>query len=175
MKVHLTFFPLQRPSRLLLKLWDSAARRKDSSLYLVCLWNTSPAPPHPQTNHICFLSLCACLCVWGEGRQGSLAAWDGRRWPGWRSRVHKAQPRGIFSLACCSVTQSCPALCDPMDCSTWRFPVLHYLPEFAQTHVHWVGEAIQPSHPLPPSSPFAFSLFQHHASVRDSFFFFSHR
>ena len=40
------------------------------------------------------------------------------------------------SLICCSVVQSCPALCDPMDCSTPGFPVLHYLPEFVQTHVH---------------------------------------
>ena len=46
-----------------------------------------------------------------------------------------------------SVAQSCPALCDPMDCSTPGFPVHHQLPELAQTHVHW-GDAIQPSHPL---------------------------
>ena len=45
----------------------------------------------------------------------------------------------------CSVTKSCPTLCDPMDCSTSGFPVLLHLPEFAQTHVHWVGDAIQPS------------------------------
>ena len=44
---------------------------------------------------------------------------------------------------------------------TAGFPVLHHLPEFVQTHVHWVGDAIQPSHPLPPFSPFAFSLSQH--------------
>ena len=53
-----------------------------------------------------------------------------------------------FSL----ITQSCPILCDPMDCSTPGLPVHHQLPEFTQTHVHWVGDAIQPSHPL--SSPF---------------------
>jgi len=59
-----------------------------------------------------------------------------------------------FSLCCyCSVTKSCLALCNPMDCSMPGFPVFHYLPEFAQTHVHWVGDAIQPSHPLLPSSP----------------------
>ena len=52
---------------------------------------------------------------------------------------------------CCSVTKSCPALCDPMDCSTPGFPVLPYLLEFTQTCVHWVGDAIQPSHPLLPS------------------------
>ena len=54
-----------------------------------------------------------------------------------------------------SVAQSCPTLCDPMNCSTPGLPVHHQLPEFTQTHVHWVGDAIQPSHPLlspyPPS------------------------
>ena len=49
---------------------------------------------------------------------------------------------------CCSVTQSCPTLCDPMDCSMPGFPVLHRLQELAQTHVHSVSDAIQPSHPL---------------------------
>ena len=52
-----------------------------------------------------------------------------------------------------SVTQSCPtlwALCDPMNCITPQFPALHHLPEFAQTHVCWVGDAIQPSHSLWP-------------------------
>ena len=47
---------------------------------------------------------------------------------------------------CCSVTKSRPTLCNPMDCSTPGFPVLHHLLEFAQTHVHWVGDAIQLSH-----------------------------
>ena len=54
----------------------------------------------------------------------------------------------------CSVAWSCPTLFDTMDCSTPGFPVLHHLSEFAQTRVHWVGDAIQPSHPLSsPSSP----------------------
>ena len=56
---------------------------------------------------------------------------------------------------CCSVTKSCPTLCDPMDCSILGFPVLQYLPEFAQTRVCWVSDAIQPSHSLPSSSAFA--------------------
>ena len=51
---------------------------------------------------------------------------------------------------CCSVAQSCPTLCNPMDCDTFGSSVLHYLLEFAQTHVHWVGDAIQPSHLLLP-------------------------
>ena len=63
--------------------------------------------------------------------------------------------------ACCSVTQSCPTFCDPMDCSMLGFRVFHYLPEFAQTHVHRVGDAIQSSHPLLSPSPSAFYLSKH--------------
>ena len=66
----------------------------------------------------------------------------------------------IFSLNC-SVSKSCLTPCDPMDCSVPGFSVLHYLPELAQTHVHWVGDAIQPSHPLSSPSPPAFNLSQH--------------
>ena len=59
------------------------------------------------------------------------------------------------------VAQSCQTLCNPMDCSMPGSPVHHQLPELTQTHVHRVGDAIQPSHPLlSPSSP-AFSLSQH--------------
>ena len=64
-------------------------------------------------------------------------------------------------LQFCSVVQSCPTLFDPMDYSTPGFPVHHQLPELAQTHVHQVGDAIQPSHPLSSPSPPAFSLAQH--------------
>ena len=60
----------------------------------------------------------------------------------------------------CSVTQLCLTLCSPMDCSTPGFPVLHHLLEFAQTHVHWVVNAIHPSHPLSSPSPPAFNLSQ---------------
>ena len=58
---------------------------------------------------------------------------------------------------CCLVSQLCQTLLDPMDCSTPGFPVLHYLLEFPQTHVHWVDEAIQPSNPLLLPSPPAFN------------------
>ena len=60
-----------------------------------------------------------------------------------------------------SVSQSCLTLCDPMDCSTPGFPVHHQLLEFTQTHVHWVCDAIQPSHPLSFPSPPPFNLSQH--------------
>ena len=53
----------------------------------------------------------------------------------------------------CSVAKPCPTLCDRVDCSTPGFPVLHYLPKLAQTHIHWVTDAIQPSFPLSSPSP----------------------
>ena len=52
-------------------------------------------------------------------------------------------------VSCCSVALSCPTICDPVDCSTPGFAVLHHLLELAQTHVHRFSDAIQPSHPLP--------------------------
>ena len=57
----------------------------------------------------------------------------------------------VFDITnyCCSVTQLCPTLCDPMNCSTPGFLVLHHLPELAQTLVHWVGDIIQPSSIFP--------------------------
>ena len=67
----------------------------------------------------------------------------------------------IGSVQFSSVAQSCPTLCDSMDCSMPGFPVQHQLLEVAQTHVHWVGDAIQPSHPLSSPSPSVFNLSQH--------------
>ena len=60
-----------------------------------------------------------------------------------------------------SVTQSCWTLCDPMNRSTPGLPVHHQLPEFTQTHVHWVSDTIQPSHPLSSPSPPAPNPSQH--------------
>jgi len=65
------------------------------------------------------------------------------------------------SIESTSVTQLYLILCDPMDCSTPGFPVRHQLPELAQTYVCWVGDAIQPSHPLSSPPPSAFNLSQH--------------
>ena len=63
-----------------------------------------------------------------------------------------------------SVAQSCPTLCDPMDCSTPGLPVHHQLPELAQIHVHRVGDAIQSSHPLSSSSPPSIRVFSNRIS-----------
>ena len=60
-----------------------------------------------------------------------------------------------------SVTQSCLTLCDPMDCNMPGFPVHHQFPEFTQTHVHHISDAIQPSHPVSSPSPPAFNLSLH--------------
>ena len=61
----------------------------------------------------------------------------------------------------CSAAQSCPTLCDLMNCSTTGLPVHHQFLEFTQTHFHWVSDAIQTSHPLLSPSPPAFNLSQH--------------
>ena len=60
-----------------------------------------------------------------------------------------------------SVTLLHPTLCNPMDCSTPGLPIYHQLPEFTQNHIHWVGDAIQPSHPLSSPSPLTLNLSQH--------------
>ena len=70
--------------------------------------------------------------------------------------------------SCCSVAQSCPTLCDPMDCSVPGLPVLHHLLEFAQTHVHWISDAMQPSHPLLSPSPPALNASQHQGFSSES-------
>ena len=73
----------------------------------------------------------------------------------------QVEDSNFSSVQFSSVTQSCPTLCDPMNCSTPGLPVCHQLPESTQTHVHWVGDAIQPSHPLSSTSPPALNLSQH--------------
>ena len=77
----------------------------------------------------------------------------------WFTKVHF-----MFS----SVPQLCLTLCDPMDCSTPGLPVHHQLLEFTQTHVHWVSDAIQPSHSLSSPSPPAFNLSQHQVFSNES-------
>ena len=101
-----------------------------------------------------FLWILAMTCIWfSMGLHGSELP-SLRELPG-------LYPAIASFIHCCSVPKSCPTLCDPMDCNIPGFTVLHYLLEFAQTHVHLGSVAIQPSHPLlsPPSS--ALNLSQH--------------
>ena len=66
----------------------------------------------------------------------------------------------LSACCCCSVAKSCLTLCDLMDCSMSGSSVLHYLQEFAQTHIHWVSDIIQPSCPLSPPSPSVLNISQ---------------
>ena len=75
--------------------------------------------------------------------------------PFWLANTH------VICCCCYSVAKSYPTLCGPTDCRTPGFPASHHLPEFTQVHVHWIGDTIQLSHPLSPSSPSAFNLSQH--------------
>ena len=74
----------------------------------------------------------------------------------------------MSSVQFISVAQSCPTLCNPMDCITPGFPVHWQLPELAQTHVHQVSDAIQSSHPLSSPSPPGFNLSQHRVFSNES-------
>ena len=68
-------------------------------------------------------------------------------------RWQRVDTKPLSLCCCCSVAKLCPTLCNPINCSMPSFPVLHYLLGFAQTHVHWVDNAIQLSHPLLSASP----------------------
>ena len=67
----------------------------------------------------------------------------------------------IYICSCCSVAELCLTFCIPRNCNKPGFPVLHYIPEFSQIHVYWVGDAIQQSHSLSPPSPSALIISQH--------------
>ena len=88
----------------------------------------------------------------------------------WRSFMPQ---RGRQKKSVSSVTLLCTTICNPMDCSTPGFPVHHQLLELAQTLVHWVGDAIQPSHCLLSPFPSTFNLSQHSGSYPMSQFFTS--
>ena len=98
---------------------------------------------------------------------------SGMAGPSTHVRNPENKKNGIFSQSVSSVAQLCPALCSPMDCSTPGFPVLHHLPELAQTHIHLIGDAIQPSSPLPPPSSPAFNVSQHQGFFPMTWFFTS--
>ena len=74
---------------------------------------------------------------------------------------HHTACRILVPSCCCSVAQSCPTLCNPINFRIPGLPVHHHLPEFAQTQIYWLSDAIQPSRPLSSPSPPAFYLSQH--------------
>ena len=113
------------------------------------LWNSESCrrrPSHGKKQNLLFR-----IQVQGTVDQGHFSPF--LQWAAFPFLLSSVQ----FSL----VAQPCPNLHDPMDCSMPGFPVHHQLPELAQTHVHWVSGAIQPSHPLLSHSPPALNLSQH--------------
>ena len=105
------------------------------------------------------------VCSYGDGWANSHSRltpnWSQPHYPtGERMNGQISSPSGTL-VVYCSVAKLYPTLCDPMDCSMPGFPVLHHLLELAETHVHRVDDAIQPSHPPSSPSPPAFNLSQH--------------
>jgi len=89
---------------------------------------------------------------WNHDKAAETPAFANLNVVGVEGRVIKGTRKSYGSVQFSSVAQSCPTLCDPINGSMPGLPVHHHLPEFTQTHVHQVGDAIQPSYPL--SSPF---------------------
>ena len=111
-----------------------------------------------------FLSFCSMYAMWTTQYTYYLIQWKRENMilledKFWIEQMVKVILGSSFQFS--SVTQSCPTLCHPMNGSTPGLPVHHQLLEFTQTHVHWVGDAIQPSHPLSSPSPPALNLSQH--------------
>ena len=102
-----------------------------------------PRPPKLSVHSVRYMGILSSSPLSWEGNSDTLTSS--------KSHLH------MFS----SVAQSCPTLCDPMNCSMPGLPVHHQLPESTQTHVRRVSDAIQPSHPLSSPSPPAFNLSQH--------------
>ena len=97
--------------------------------------------------------------MWDWGNCLELVPWIPKAWTCGRDIAHD-------TLQFSSVAQLCPTLCDPMNCSRPGLPVHHQLPEFTQTHLRWVSDAIQPSHPLSLPSPPAPNPSQHQSSFQ---------
>ena len=126
-------------------------------------YQKSPLPPcSPVPGHMAWEAqtvgrILAFLCSLGVGHR--LHKYTSS--PGSKSCYHYLRNNSFSSVQFSPVAQSCPTLCDPMNCSTSGLPVHHQLPEFTQTHVHLVSDAIQPSHPLSSPSPPAPNPSQH--------------
>ena len=137
---------------------------------LLCLLTVPPLSVHPLTY---LIDICLNLSHWNSGKIME-AEWSLfpviKKWGAEKGFCAWEPHRvllGISSVQFSSVAQLCPTLCNPMDCSTPGFPVHHQFPEFTQTHVYWVGDAIQPSHPMSSTSP-AFNLSQQQGLFKES-------
>ena len=111
-----------------------------------------------------FLSFCSMYAMWTTQYTYYLIQWKRENMilledKFWIEQMVKVILGSSFQFS--SVTQSCPTLCHPMNCSMPGLPVHHQFLESTETHVHWVGDAIQPSHPLSSPSPPALNLSQH--------------
>ena len=144
---------------------DSVRPHRQQPTRLPCPWDS----PGKNTGVGChFLLQCVKVKSESEVTQSCLTLSDPMdcSLPG--SSVHGIFPGKSTGVGChcllhqfSSAAQSCPTLCDPVNCSTPGLPVHHQLPEFTQTHVHRVGDAIKPSHPLSSPSPPAPNPSQH--------------
>ena len=144
---------------------DSVRPHRQQPTRLPCPWDS----PGKNTGVGChFLLQCMKVKSESEVTQSCLTLSDPMdcSLPG--SSVHGIFPGKSTGVGChcllhqfSSAAQSCPTLCDPVNCSTPGLPVHHQLPEFTQTHVHRVGDAIKPSHPLSSPSPPAPNPSQH--------------
>ena len=122
-------------------MWSKSERERQISYDITCVGNIKYGTNEPTYKTERDSDI--------ENRLG-FARWkSGRQLLPYFQKSTKACPLVQFSL----VAQSCPTLCNPVDRSTPSLPIHHQLPEFTQTHVHWVGNAIQPSHPLSSPSP----------------------
>ena len=139
--------------------WGAVGNKRRSKTYVVAMWSS-----WTET----WWDLIAGKRALGRGHESwnktganVASVWGRESSVGWGlGRVGQERSDLIWKQLAiiCSAAQSCPTLFDPMDCSMPGFLVLHYLPEFAQTHVQGIGDAIRPSHPLSPPSP-ALNLF----------------
>ena len=117
---------------------------------------------HEWTNSVLVTRLCPTLCDPMDCSppgfsvcvlQARILEWVASSFSNTHTHTHTHTQTVDCSVQFSSVAQLCPTLCDSVNCSTPGLPVHHQLPEFTQTHVHWAGDAIQPSHPLLSPSP----------------------
>ena len=120
-------------------------RHLGSPASALCLYKTFPKWQHGSLH----LNPTKCSACGVRTPASLLGVWGPGTWQADGASLYGQPP---VTDCHCSVAKSCPTLWDPKNCSTPGFPVLHYLPEFAQTHVHWGGDAILLSHPVIPFS-----------------------